>query len=228
MDALLLLSGGIDSPVAGHLLSEQGLQLGAIHFSLEPFTDANPEHKCRELAGILGINPLVVIPAGPIFAEIPKKTAHRLYYVLSKRLMIRIADRWASQVGARYLATGESIGQVSSQTLPHIRAIDAVAKRPTLRPLLGWDKSEIVEVAMRIGTFDVSKGPEVCDVLGPDHPSTHASMAEVEAEEARLPTEEMVRSALAGVRLVEVEKRAGPRPARVRVEAGAAPNLQGS
>ncbi|MHB8606149.1 MAG: asparagine synthase-related protein [Thermoplasmatota archaeon] len=184
--ALLLLSGGIDSPVAGHVLREQGFALEAVHFSLEPFTDDAAEEKAARLAAHIGISRLTVVPAGPLFAELTKHADHRLYFVLSKRLMVRIAAELARSRGIPFLATGENLGQVSSQTLTNLAAIDAAAPIPVLRPLLALDKLDIVRVAERIETFEISKGPEVCDVLGPKYPSTSARLDRVLTEEARL------------------------------------------
>lgn len=206
MKALLLISGGIDSPVAAHLLRAQGLEVEAIHFSYSPFTDDAPEEKSAQAAAILGLPAIRVVPAGQLFAEIPKRARHTLYYVLAKRFMLRVADRVAAREGVRFLATGENLGQVSSQTLAHLAAIDRAATRPILRPLLAWDKNEIVDLARGIGTFEVSKGPEVCDVLGPKHPATNAKLAEVEAEEAKLDVEGMVAEALRSIRV----RRAAP------------------
>ena len=198
--ALLLLSGGIDSPVAGRLLLDAGFELEAVHFSLEPFTDASPEEKCTELARRLGLARLLVVPAGPLFAEFTKECAHPLYFVLSKRLMVRVASRLARDLGCPFIATGENLGQVSSQTLPNLATIDAAAELPVLRPLVTYDKLDIVRLAERFGTFEVSKGPEMCDALGPAHPSTASSVEGAAREEAKLDVEALVRRALDTVR----------------------------
>jgi thiamine biosynthesis protein ThiI len=123
-----------------------------------------------------------------------------LYFVLSKRLMVRIAEAIARREGCGYLLTGESLGQVSSQTLPNLRAIDAASTIIVLRPLIGFDKDETVRIAREIGTFEISEGPEICDLLGPAHPATRASLEQVLAEEARLDVDRLVREALAGAR----------------------------
>src|SRR2546422_10158301 len=182
--ALLLLSGGIDSPVAGHMIARQGLEVLAVHFSLEPITDDAAAVKSRKLAERLGLSRLFVVIVGPAFAEIAKACDLRLYFVLSKRLMVRIAEAIARREGCAYLLTGESLGQVSSQTLQNLRAIDAAASMVVLRPLIGFDKEETVRIAREIGTFTISEGPEICDLLGPAHPATKASLDQVLAEEA--------------------------------------------
>jgi tRNA uracil 4-sulfurtransferase len=200
--ALLLLSGGIDSPVAGKLLQEQGVELEAVHFSLEPFTDGGGEEKAAALARALGLARLHVVPAGPLFGELVKRADERLYFVLSKRLMARIAGALAPGLGCAAIATGENLGQVSSQTLPNLASIDRAAPLPVLRPLLAYDKVDIIDLARAWGTFDISKGPELCDVLGPSNPSTGAALERVEKEEARVDTADLVARGLAGLRVV--------------------------
>lgn len=202
MRALLLLSGGIDSPIAGKLLQEQGVELEAVHFSLEPFTDAGGEEKARALAAKLGLAHLHVVPAGPLFGEIVKRADPRLYFVLSKRLMARTAGAMAPSLDCNAIATGENLGQVSSQTLQNLTSIDRAAPVPVLRPLLGYDKVDIVDLARAWDTFDISKGPELCDILGPEHPSTGAALERVEKEEARVDSEALVRRGLEGARVV--------------------------
>ena len=194
--ALLLLSGGIDSPVAGHLAARQGLDVLAVHFSLEPITDDAAAVKCRRLAERLGLSRLVVVTVGPAFAEVAETCDKKLYFVLSKRLMVRIAEALARREGCDFLLTGESLGQVSSQTLQNLRAIDPATSMVVLRPLIGFDKEETVRIARDIGTFEISKGPEICDLLGPTHPATRATLDRVLAEEARLDLDRLVREAL--------------------------------
>ena len=198
--ALLLLSGGIDSPVAGHLIARQGLEVLAVHFSLEPITDDAAAVKSRRLAERLRLSKLFVVTVGPAFAEIARACDRRLYFVLSKRLMVRIAEAIAKREGCTYLLTGESLGQVSSQTLPNLRAIDAASSMVVLRPLIGFDKEETVRIAREIGTYGISEGPEICDLLGPMHPATKASVEQVLGEEARLDVDRLVREALATAR----------------------------
>ena len=198
--ALLLLSGGIDSPVAGHLMAGRGLDVLAVHFSLEPITDDAAAVKSRKLAEKLGLSRLFVVTVGAAFAEIANACDRRLYFVISKRLMVRIAEGIAQREGCGYLITGESLGQVSSQTLQNLRAIDAASTMVVLRPLIGFDKEETVRVAREIGTYEISEGPEICDLLGPAHPATRASLQQVLAEEANLDIDRLVREGLAGAR----------------------------
>ncbi len=194
--AVLLLSGGFDSPVAGHLMSRQGFDLVAAHFSLEPITDDGSTIKSRKLVEILGLPTLYVVRVGEAFAEVAHACHRRFYFVLTKRLMVRLADAIADREGADALLTGENLGQVSSQTLMNLRAIDAVARRPVLRPLIGMDKQEIMDRAKGIGTYDVSVGPEICDLLGPPRPATAARLDQILAEETKLDIDALVASCL--------------------------------
>ena len=199
--ALLLLSGGIDSPVAGHLMAERGLVLDGVHFSLEPITDDAAAVKSRKLAQRIGLGHLYVAIIGAAFADVAARCNRRLYFVLTKRLMIRCAEALARREGHRFLVTGESLGQVSSQTLANLAAIDAAASIPVLRPLIGFDKTEIIHLARSIGTYAISEGPEICDLLGPAHPATQARLSDVEAEEAKLDVPRLVASILDRIRL---------------------------
>src|SRR5436309_2334315 len=153
---ILLLSGGFDSPVAGRLMSRQGLGLVAAHFSLEPITDDAAAVKARTLCGLLEIGSLYVVRVGEAFAEVAHAANRRFYFILTKRLMMRLADAIGDREEAEVLVTGENLGQVSSQTLASLRAIDAIARRPGLRPLLRFDKQELVDRATEGGS-----GPSV-------------------------------------------------------------------
>ncbi|MBI4020672.1 MAG: hypothetical protein HY369_00345 [Candidatus Aenigmarchaeota archaeon] len=184
MKGLLLLSGGIDSPVAGSLL-QKDMDLEAVHFSFAPLTNDEPEEKCRALAGKLGIR-LHVINIASDLQRIAQLCDRKYYFVLMKRLMLRRAEALAKKQGCDVLVTGESLGQVSSQTVDNLRAIDAATGMTVLRPLIAMDKEEIIKIAERIGTFAVSCGKEMCDVLGPDHPETRARLADVERQEQQL------------------------------------------
>lgn len=207
---VLLLSGGFDSPVAGHLMARQGLDLVAAHFSLEPITDDAAAMKARKLCGTLGIPGIYVVRVGDAFAEVAHRCDRRFYFVLTKRLMVRLADAIADREGADILVTGENLGQVSSQTLANLRVIDAVARRPVIRPLIGFDKQEIVDRAKAIGTYEISKGPEICDLLGPPAPATHARLEQVLAEEAKLDIDALCAASLKGVQAENFKEDGGP------------------
>lgn len=194
-------------------MARQGTDVVALHCSLEPFTDAAPEEKAREIVEALDLAGLHVAQLGEPLAEMARRTRRRYYFVLSKRLMFRAGEALAEREGAAFLVTGESLGQVSSQTLWNLRAIEAAVELPVLRPLIGWDKVEIIREAERIGTYDISVGPEVCDLLGPAHPTTRAKLDIVEAEEAKLDYDGLLEATTASLRRVY------PAPAVVAAEA---------
>ena len=196
MRVLLLLSGGIDSPVAGRFLQENGHEVGAVHFSQAPFTDDSPEEKSVACAGVLGIEPVWTSRAGEQFAAVARACQHSLYYVLTKRFMLRTASVLAAREGYDALATGENLGQVSSQTLANLTCIHQAADLPVLTPLLALDKQEIIAAARTMGTYELSVGPEMCDALGPDKPSTWTNMEAVLAEEEKLDVDALARTAV--------------------------------
>ncbi len=190
MHAVLLLSGGIDSPVAGHMLAKQGVRLTALHCSFEPVTDDASVDKAKELANLLGLDAVHVAKTGEALARIPHdRDAHRFYFILQKRLFYRLACRLAAEVGADVIATGENLGQVSSQTLQNLATIEDAADRPVLRPLLGLDKNDIIALAKEYGTYETSIGPELCDLLGPNKPATVSNTATVGEAERRVAME---------------------------------------
>ncbi len=193
MKALCLLSGGLDSPVATAIMQENNMECMGIHFSIEPFTDDAPERKVKEVCKRLGIQKLFVIKAGSLFAEITRKCDHRLYFVLSKRLMYRIAERIAARESCDVLVTGESLGQVSSQTLKNLSVLSRASQMMVLRPLLAWDKEMIMKKSRELGLFELCSGPEVCDQLGPKHPATGTSENIVEAEELNLDLQKLLK-----------------------------------
>ncbi len=187
MKAVLLLSGGFDSPVAGRMLLRQGVELEALHASFEPVTDDASVTKAKELCRLLGIKRLWVAKIGEHLGRVPHDAeAHRYYFLLQKRLLYRLADALADEVGADAIATGENLAQVSSQTLPNLVTLEGAARRPLVRPLLGLDKADILRLAKEWGTYETSVGPELCDLLGPRFPATTSKPSLVAAAEARV------------------------------------------
>ncbi|MDI6844258.1 MAG: tRNA uracil 4-sulfurtransferase ThiI [Anaerosomatales bacterium] len=204
-----LLSAGIDSPVAAWRIMRRGAVVVAVHFSGRPHTDASSEEAVVEIGHVLertgGLGRIYVVPFGELQKEISLSAPPDLRVLLYRRLMVRVADRIADEERAKALVTGESLGQVASQTLENIAAIGAVAKRPVFRPLIGNDKQEIAAEARRIGTFEISTRPQTdcCTLFMPRTPETHARIDEVDAAESALDVDRMVRDALAGMRWVD-------------------------
>ncbi|MBI3033314.1 7-cyano-7-deazaguanine synthase [Candidatus Woesearchaeota archaeon] len=194
--ALLLLSGGIDSPVAGYLMQQQGIEVIALHFSLEPFTDNAPEIKSNKLAKTIGIKNSITITIGNEEAVIRKICTDRFFYITTRRLMLRIAEIIAKEEGCSYLITGDSLGQVGSQTLENMTVISQAVKMVILRPLLTNTKNETIAIARKINTYNDSIGPEMCSVLGPKHPATKSRLEIIEPEETKFNIQELIDSAM--------------------------------
>jgi thiamine biosynthesis protein ThiI len=195
----LLLSGGIDSPVAGWMMMKRGCSLGATYFHSFPYTGEKTQDKVARLASQLAawqLEPLrlAVVPFTDAQKALRDATEDgRLAVVLYRRMMMRVAERIARKSGAKALATGEALAQVASQTLENLGVIGAATTMPVLRPCLGHDKLETVALAQRIGTYETSIEPydDCCSLFVPDHPETRAKLSAVEAAESRLSVDAM-------------------------------------
>lgn len=187
------MSGGIDSPVATWKLMKRGAVVVGVHFSGAPVTDDASEYIVDDLAHALapagGIGRIYTIPFGNYQKAIASEFPPNLRIVLYRRLMFRIAQGIARIENAKALVTGESLGQVASQTLENIAAVNAVVDIPVLRPLIGSDKLEIIDVAKQLGTFEISSRPadDCCTLFMPRSPETHARIKDCEAAEALVP-----------------------------------------
>lgn len=207
-----LLSGGIDSPVAAWRMLKRGCEVINVHFHGRPLVTQASEVKAIEITRLLtewGASPrLYSVPIGPVQVEIMKTTPPAYRVVLYRRLMIRVAQEIARREGALALVTGESVGQVASQTLHNLFVINAVAEMPVLRPLIGMDKAEIIAQAEQIGTLALSNlpGEDCCTLFTPKHPVTAAKLEEVEAIEATQPWQEWVQRALAEADVIDVHR----------------------
>lgn len=195
MKGLLLISGGLDSPVAGWIMLKQ-MELYSVHFSGEPFINKETENKAKSLAKMIGIKKFIVVPFGKIQEEIVNKCNHRFYYIITKRLMLMISEKLARKFNCDYLVTGDSLGQVGSQTLSNLTNITRAAKMEVLRPLLSYDKIETIDLARKIGTYELSTGPEMCSLLGPKHPATRSNLEIIEKEESNLDLNVLITEAL--------------------------------
>ncbi len=194
-----LISGGIDSPVASYRMMQRGCRLIFVHFHSAPYQDKTSQEKVRELLKRLTRHQfnsrLFLVPFGEIQRQIVAAVSRPLRVVLYRRMMLRIAEAIARREKAKALVTGESLGQVASQTLENMAVIQQAATLPILRPLVGMDKQEIIDQARRIGTFDISSIPDqdCCQLFVPKHPATKAELADVEQAEAHYDVKEMVR-----------------------------------
>ncbi len=203
--ACLLLSGGIDSPVAGYMISKRGVKICAVHFFSYPYTSERAKEKVLELAKIIstycGEIRVMVVPYTDVQLAIHQNCRDELGTVIMRRSMMRIAEELARRNGCAALVTGESIGQVASQTMQAMYCTDAAANMPVFRPLIAMDKVDVIAIAREIGTFETSTLPyeDCCTVFTPKHPKTRPSLEEVIAEEARYDYEKLEREAVAGV-----------------------------
>jgi thiamine biosynthesis protein ThiI len=208
--ALLLLSGGIDSPVAGWLAAKRGLALDAVYFHSPPYVGEKSRDKVLALARVLARWQAVRSVTVVGFTETQKRLRDagpaELAVVLYRRMMMRIADAVADQLGASALVTGENLGQVASQTVENMTAIEAAARRVVLRPLVTYDKVETTALARRIGTYETSILPfeDCCSLFVPPHPATHARAQDAERVEAKLDVAAEVAAAVAGAERVLV------------------------
>ena len=209
--ASVLISGGIDSPVAAWTMAKRGLRLDAIHFASPPYTSPRAELKVRTLlkkvAAYSGTINLAVVPFTEVQDEISQKCPEDYFTLIMRRMMMRIAQRIAGSSGSLALITGESLGQVASQTLPALVTTDSVADMPVLRPLIGMDKEEIIAVSRHIDTFETSILPyeDCCTVFTPKHPKTRPTLALCEEAEKGLDIEGLVEKAVEGTQYSFIE-----------------------
>ena len=208
--AMSLLSGGIDSPVASWMMAKRGVALEMVHFYSYPYTSPEAKEKVLDLARLLtpwtGRLIVHVVPFTHIQEELRRKCPEELFTVLMRRFMMRIAEAVAQRCGAGAIVTGECLGQVASQTMEAMRATTAVTTLPILRPVVGMDKEEIVRIARKINTFETSILPyeDCCTVFTPRHPRLRPVLGELEAAEAALDVEGLVKAAVDGIERVQV------------------------
>ena len=204
----LLISGGIDSPVAGYMIAKRGVSLCAVHFYSYPYTSERAKDKVLELAKIVGRYcggvKVFVVPFTDIQLAIDEKCREELSTVIMRRSMMRIAERVARKSGCSALITGESVGQVASQTMQALYCTDSAADMPIFRPLIGMDKMEVVAIARKIGTFETSILPyeDCCTVFTPKHPKTRPSLSEILEEEKKADFLAMENEAFEGIETI--------------------------
>ncbi len=208
--AALLISGGIDSPVAGYMMAKRGLELIAVHFASPPYTSERAEQKIhsllKQVSKYSGRITLFVIPFTETQESIKDNCPEEIFTVIMRRMMMRVAQIVAAKQGAGALITGESVGQVASQTMPAIACTDKVCEIPVFRPLIGMDKDEVVAISRKIDTFDISILPyeDCCTVFTPKHPKTRPTVDYVEACEKALDIDRLVNEAVEGARTVYI------------------------
>ena len=201
--ALLLLSGGIDSPVAGYRMARRGVHIAAIHYVSPPYTSERAQLKvetlCQKLTPYCGSIGFFCVPFTKLQEAIKKNCPEEYFTIIMRRLMMEVAQRIAKQDGCLALITGESVGQVASQTMQALASTDAVATIPVFRPLIGMDKTEIVETARKIDTFETSTLPyeDCCTVFTPRHPKVRPNLEDVERAQNRFDFEPLLEEAVA-------------------------------
>ncbi|MGN0445243.1 MAG: tRNA uracil 4-sulfurtransferase ThiI [Acutalibacteraceae bacterium] len=210
--AAILISGGLDSPVAAYTMAKRGLVLTGIHFASPPYTSARAEEKVTDLmyevAEYAGNMKFFIVPFTEIQEHIKDDCPEEMFTVIMRRMMMRVASRIAAENDCGALITGESLGQVASQTLDAIRCTDAAADLPVLRPLIGTDKIDIVDTSRKIGTYDTSIEPyeDCCTVFTPKHPKLHPSLEKIEAAEANMDYAPMIDRAVENVKFLFVRR----------------------
>ena len=209
--AVSLLSGGIDSPVASWMMAKRGVALEMVHFFSYPYTSPEAKDKVLTLAQLLtpwcGRLTVHVVPFTKIQEQLRLHCPEALFTLLMRRFMMRISERVAQRVGAHGLITGESLGQVASQTMEAMAVTGQVCTLPVFRPLVGMDKEEIVRTARKIGTIETSILPyeDCCTVFTPRHPKTHPKLEEITEAEAALDIEALVEEAVQGIERVVLD-----------------------
>ena len=211
---MLLLSGGIDSPVAGVMMAKRGLQISAVHFFSPPYTSERALLKvkelCRKMTAYCGDVPLHVAPFTEISEAIRSRCPQEYATIIMRRFMMQAAERLARQAGCAALITGESVGQVASQTLASLHCTGAGLTLPVMRPVIGMDKEEIIRIARKIDTFELSVQPydDCCTVFTPKRPKINPELGAVERAESNLDCEALIKNILEGTALESVKSNA--------------------
>lgn len=211
---MLMLSGGIDSPVAGYLALKRGVDIEAVHFASPPYTSPGALKKAHDLTRKLtkfgGNIQFIEVPFTEIQEEIKEKAPEAYLMTLTRRFMMRITDRIRENRNGLVIINGESLGQVASQTLESMQAINAVTATPIIRPVVTMDKLEIIDIAQKIDTFDISIQPfeDCCMIFAPDRPKTNPKIKNTEQYEKRMDVEGLVERAVAGIMVTTIQPQA--------------------
>ncbi|MCC8128720.1 MAG: tRNA 4-thiouridine(8) synthase ThiI [Clostridiales bacterium] len=208
--AVALLSGGLDSPVACYMMAKRGLALELVHFFSYPYTSEEAKEKVLELARLIspycGRMTVNIVPFTKIQEDLRRNCPEPYFTLAMRRYMMRIADMVAQRVGANAIVTGESLGQVASQTMDALAVTEDACVRPVFRPVIGMDKEEIIRIARQIGTFETSILPyeDCCTVFTPRHPKTHPTVAELVEIEQNYDYEALCKEAFEGIERIQV------------------------
>lgn len=203
----ILISGGIDSPVAAWMMAKRGIELNAIHFASPPYTSKRAEMKVvtllEKVAKYSGRMTMFTVPFTEIQEQIKDNCPEELFTLIMRRAMMKAAEKIARKENCQALITGESVGQVASQTIYALACTDAAANMPVFRPLIGMDKDEIIEISRKIDTFETSILPyeDCCTVFTPKHPKTRPNLGDIEKAEQLIPLEELVEKAVDGAQI---------------------------
>lgn len=203
----ILISGGIDSPVAAWMMAKRGIELTAIHFASPPYTSKRAEMKVvtllEKVAKYSGRMTMFTVPFTEIQEQIKDNCPEELFTLIMRRAMMKAAEKIARKENCQALITGESVGQVASQTIYALACTDAAANMPVFRPLIGMDKDEIIEISRKIDTFETSILPyeDCCTVFTPKHPKTRPNLGDIEKAEQLIPIEELVEKAVNGAQI---------------------------
>lgn len=209
-EGLLLLSGGIDSPVAGFLMAKRGMNINAIHFHSYPFTSKRAHQKAMDLAKILsaytGKMTVYSVNLAEIYKAISKNCPRRETTILSRRFMMRIANKISEKYSYQALITGESLGQVASQTIESVSVINDSSKLPILRPLIAMDKKDIIEISEKIDSYEKAIEPydDCCSIFAPDSPVTKPKLKYIEKSEEKLDIEKLEKQAIDSMEIIEI------------------------
>ena len=205
---MLMLSGGIDSPVAGYLMAKRGVEVSCVYYHSHPYTSERAKDKVKELAKILAQYTekitLYIVPFTDIQMEIIDKCREDELTIIMRRFMMRVACKLAEKYGINSVSTGESIGQVASQTMDGLVVSDDCSDRPAFRPLIAMDKTDIMEIARRIGTYETSILPyeDCCTIFVPKHPKTNPKPDMIRREEEKLNVDELVEKAIENIETI--------------------------
>lgn len=209
--AVLMMSGGIDSPVAGYMIAKRGVEIEPVYFHSFPFTSDRAKEKvidlCKILAQYTGKMHLHVVNFTEVLKELGEKGKDEYITILMRRMMVRVSQEIAKKIRAKALITGESLGQVASQTIEALNCTSEVADMSIFRPLIGFDKREIIDIAKQIGTYETSIKPyaDCCTIFVPEHPKTKPAIPKVQKVEEVFDIDKLVNTALKDIETIEIE-----------------------